>query len=175
MSPQYRILEQSDVDNFMQHGYVHVKNAFSPEKANLWMGDMWVRLGLSPDAKSWPIERCNMAAHRGEDVKSFSPKVWDAMCDLLGGPERIKGQGSTWHDSMIVNLGDVDGDTEWLEPKDLDGWHVDGDFFTHFLDSPEQALLVVPFFTDVEQHQGPTIGAMDAIPKIAKYLVSLST
>jgi len=172
MSAQYNSLSQEDVDCFMQHGYVHLTDCFNTEKADQMMGNMWTRLGLSPNAKSWPIERCNMAAHTGEDVKTFSPKVWGAMCDLLGGADRMNGGGSMWHDSLIVNLGDVDGKTEELGPKDLDGWHTDGDFFSHFLDSPEQGLLVVPLFTDVSPGMGPTISACDSIPLIAEYLVS---
>jgi hypothetical protein len=169
----YRVLTHSDVDNFLEHGYVHLKDTFPPEKAQEWMKTLWTRLGLSPDATHWPIERCNMAAHSGEDVKQFAPKVFEAMCDLLGGAERINGGGSLWQDSLIVNLGDVEGSSEHIGPKDLGGWHVDGDFFTHFLDSPEQALLVVPLFTDVAEGQGPTMGAMDGIAYIAKHLVSL--
>ena len=168
---QYRVLSDEDVDNFMRHGFVHLKNTFTQDKAKEWMSDMWTRLGLSPDTTHWPIERCNMATHRAEDVKDFAPKVWGAMCDLLGGPDKIRGGGSSWGDGLIINLGDVDGSTEWLSPQELDGWHVDGDFFTHFLDSPEQALLVVPMFTDVEKEQGPTIAAADSIAHIAQYLV----
>jgi hypothetical protein len=173
MPTQYRALSQSDVDHFLEHGFVHLKDTFSPDKAQNWMTNMWTRLGMSPDASRWPIERCNMAGHTGEDVKEFAPKVWDAMCDLLGSGERINGQGSTWSDALVVNLGDVEGSTQPLGPRELNGWHVDGDFFTHFLDSPEQALLVVPLLTDVEEGQGPTVGATDSIAHIAKYLVRL--
>jgi hypothetical protein len=173
MPAQYRALSQADVDHFLEHGFVHLKDTFSPDKAQNWMTNMWMRLGMSPDAARWPIERCNMAGHTGEDVKEFAPKVWDAMCDLLGSGERINGQGSTWSDALVVNLGDVEGSTRPLGPRELNGWHVDGDFFTHFLDSPEQALLVVPLLTDVEEGQGPTVGATDSIAHIAKYLVRL--
>jgi hypothetical protein len=173
MSPQRQTLSEDEIEFFMQHGYVHLTNCFNTDKADQMMGTMWTRLGLSPDAKSWPIERCNMASHTGEDVKTFSPKVFGAMCDLLGGAERINGGGSLWQDSLVVNLGDVDGATTPLGPLELDGWHVDGDFFSHFLDSPEQGLLVVPLFTDVTDGMGPTISASDSIPLIAKYLVSL--
>jgi len=168
MSSKYQVLTESDVECFMKHGYVHLTDCFNQEKADNLMKDMWIRLGLSPESKSWPIERCNMAPHSGEDVKTFAPKVWKAMCDLLGGGDRIN--GSLWSDSLVVNLGDVDGQTDELGPRELDGWHVDGDFFTHFLDSPEQGLLVVPLLTDVLPGMGPTISASDSIPIIAQYL-----
>jgi hypothetical protein len=52
----------------------------------------------------------------------------------------------------------------------LDGWHVDGDFFIHYLDSPEQGLLVIPLFTDIAPGGGGTAICPDSIPKIAKHL-----
>jgi len=49
---------------------------------------------------------------------------------LLGGEERINEDGSTWGDSFIVNLGtDELENADKLAPRDLDNWHVDGDFF----------------------------------------------
>lgn len=40
----------------------------------------------------------------------------------------------------------------------------------HYLDSPEQALLVIPLFTDIVPNGGGTIICPEAIPKIANYL-----
>ena len=72
------------------------------------------------------------------------------------------------------------GSPEWAgtsvrrKEKSLDGWHVDGDFFVHFLDSPEQGLLVIPIFTDIEEDGGGTMVAPEGIGKVAKWLVSFS-
>lgn len=76
------------------------------------------------------------------------------MCQLLGGEERISEHMNfrSWSDGFIVNLGkeeyDANGDMGVKEMRELDGWHNDGDFFVHFLDSPEQALLVIPLWSD---------------------------
>lgn len=53
------------------------------------------------------------------------------MQDLLGGAERIDEEASRWGDSFIVNLGTeaLENVTEHIRPRDLDNWHVDGDFF----------------------------------------------
>lgn len=53
------------------------------------------------------------------------------MKDLLGGEDRIDEKSATWGDSFIVNLGteELEQQAETLDPKDLDNWHVDGDFF----------------------------------------------
>lgn len=44
------------------------------------------------------------------------------------------------------------------------------DFFVHYLDSPEQGLLVIPLFTDINPGGGGTMICPAAIPKMAKYL-----
>ncbi|KAF7800320.1 hypothetical protein EIP86_011570 [Pleurotus ostreatoroseus] len=100
-------------------------------------------------------------------------KAWEAIKELLGGEDRIDEQASSWGDSFIVNL----GTPEWEgvpspEPQDLDNWHVDGDFFIHFLDSPEQALLVIPIFTEIKHRGGGTYIAPDGIDMIARYLLA---
>ncbi|CAE6350818.1 unnamed protein product [Rhizoctonia solani] len=71
---------------------------------------------------------------------------------------------------MITNLGTKRWETEDIEPQDLDNWHCDGDFFLHFLDSPEQALLVIPLYSDINPRGGGTYIAEDSISAIARWL-----
>jgi hypothetical protein len=95
------------------------------------------------------------------------------MQDLLG-EGRIDEDNSTWGDSFIVNLGtpELQASTRDIEPQELDNWHVDGDFFVHYLDSPEQALLVIPIFSDIHPRGGGTYVAPEGIGLIAKYLAA---
>jgi hypothetical protein len=115
-----------------------------------------------------------LVSHTSVRVSDFAPNAWGAICELLGGEHRVAEWSSTWKDSFIVNL----GSPEWAgtsvkgREKDLLGWHVDGDFFVHFLDSPEQALLVIPIFTDIEEDGGGTMIAPEGIGKVASWLVS---
>ena len=107
------------------------------------------------------------------------------MQDLLGGADRIDPRSSAWGDSFIVNFGvppplpDVPTDaapatsefgSALPTPASLTNWHVDGDFFVHFLDSPEQALLVIPLFSDIAPGGGATYIAPDRLAPVAKYL-----
>lgn len=103
-------------------------------------------------------------------------KAWDAMQDLLGGEERIDETRSTWGDGFIMNLGapELEGTHQDIDPRDLDNWHVDGDFFVHFLDSPEQALLVIPLFSDINPRGGGTYVCPDGIDMVARYLAAHS-
>lgn len=57
-----------------------------------------------------------------------------------------------------------------LDPHDRNNWHVDGDFFYHFLDSPEQGLLPIVLFSDVNVGGGATMICPPAISVLAKHL-----
>ncbi|THH08895.1 hypothetical protein EW145_g2398 [Phellinidium pouzarii] len=175
MTKQYEQLSQEDVDFFLDKGYVVIKNAFTQAKAEEWTESLWVRLGMDPNDKStWTKERIHMPFHRREPVQSFAPKAWSAMKDLLGGEERIDPQSGTWSDGFIVNLGtpEFEGNDKCVNPEDLDNWHVDGDFFSHYLDSPEQALLVIPVYAPIGPRGGGTFISPDGISIIAKYLAA---
>lgn len=168
-----------------------IKQAFTRQKADEFMQNMWIRLGLDPNDKStWTQERIHMPVHRREKVADFAPKVrhtreytsilwltvyqaWQAIIDLLGSEDRIDDEASSWGDSFIVNLGTPETEGAAApDPKDLDNWHCDGDFFIHYLDSPEQALLVIPIFSDIQPRGGGTFIAPEGIDLIARYLAA---
>ena len=110
-----------------------------------------------------------MPTHQRWDVRAFAPPVWDAVCDLLGGEERIASP-YTWGDGLIVNLREG-ADRPWDPPSPrVKGWHKDGDFFRHFLDSPEQGLLTLVLWTDVLPRGGATFVAADSVPVVARFL-----
>jgi hypothetical protein len=72
---------------------------------------------------------------------------------------------------MILNLGSSENKGKSVHPKELTGWHVDRDFFRHFLDSPEQGLLVIPLFSDIDFNGRGTFIAPESVGKIATHLV----
>ncbi|KAI0701564.1 hypothetical protein C8T65DRAFT_269524 [Cerioporus squamosus] len=172
MVQEFKHLTPEEIDFFMENGYLVVKQAFSAEKAAEFTKDMWVRLGLDPDDPStWDRERIHMPVHKREPVASFAPRVWEIMKELLGGEERIDPASASWGDSFIVNLGQPAlSPSDAPPPQALDNWHVDGDFFVHFLDSPEQALLVIPLFSDIAPGGGATYIAPEGIELVARYL-----
>lgn len=64
------------VDQFMEHGYIVVKNAFTPEQAADFTKDLWVRLDMDPNDKTtWTKERIHMPRMRVVSTKEFAPKV----------------------------------------------------------------------------------------------------
>ncbi|KAI0669131.1 hypothetical protein C8Q78DRAFT_978137 [Trametes maxima] len=184
MAKAYTHLTEEEVEFFLENGYIVVKGAFSRAKAAAFTRDMWTRLGLDPLApETWPAdkERIHMPVHLREPVASFAPRVWEIMKELLGGEERIDDASSAWGDSFIVNLGPADQRTSRapvdppppaVDPRTLDNWHVDGDFFVHFLDSPEQALLTIPVFSDIRPGGGATYIAPQGVAMVARYLAA---
>ncbi|KAH6713948.1 hypothetical protein BKA61DRAFT_643748 [Leptodontidium sp. MPI-SDFR-AT-0119] len=167
-------LTEAQKAQFLDHGFVKISQCFTRAQAADFTSTIWTRLGMDPNDKStWTNEKTNMSWHRHIAVSEFAPKAWAAMCELLGGEERISDSPEFrgWSDGFIVNLGKegYSPDDE-LDLRALDNWHNDGDFFVHFLDSPEQALLVIPLWSDIESKGGGTAVCGEGIKHIAKHL-----
>jgi hypothetical protein len=167
-------LTEAQKAHFLEHGFVKIPGCFTRAQAAEFTSTMWTRLGFSPTDKStWTTERTNMPWHTHVPVSEIAPKAWSAMCQLLGGEERISEWMRAWSDGFIVNLGKEEyKHDDKVNFRELDNWHNDGDFFVHFLDSPEQALLVIPLWSDIKPNGGGTVVCGDGIKWIAKHLVS---
>jgi hypothetical protein len=164
-------LSPDQIDSFLTHGYVVLPNCFSRAAASEWTSEVWTRLGYDPhDKRTWARTWTNMPAHRDIKVSEFAPKAWSAICELSGGADRVTEESNIWNDAFIVNLGSAKHEGEELRPRELDGWHVDGDSFVHFLDSPDQGLLVIPLWSDVVPNGGGTVVCTEGVGAIARQL-----
>ncbi|KAF9700937.1 hypothetical protein EKO04_000847 [Ascochyta lentis] len=169
---QYQ-LSQEQIDFFLENGWLKLSECFTPEQAEDLQSTLWTRLGMNKnDMSTWHTERTNMPHWKEFQVEEFAPRAWGGICSLLGGSHKIDANNSvsTWKDGFIVNLGTPEKHNKLVKPQELDNWHVDGDFFVHYLDSPEQALLVIPLWTDIVPGGGGTMICPAAIPHIAKHL-----
>lgn len=173
---QYALTEEQK-QFWLENGFVKIPKCFSREAAKKFTSSVWARLGVSStDQSTWPTDRVNMPGHTIVPCRDFAPKAFAAMCELVGGEDRVADWCKDWKDGFIVNLGKPEFKPE--EPLDLralDNWHNDGDWFTHFLDSPEQALLVIPLFTDIDSKGGGTAICTDGIGLVAKHLVCMGS
>jgi hypothetical protein len=166
----YQVLTEEQAEHFLTKGFVVIPECFSVDAAAELTETVWTRLGYDRDDQAtWAEPSIHMPTHRHLDVKEFAPKAWLAACDLLGGEERIQGQFA-WGDGFIVNLWQG-ADQPW-EPASptSPGWHKDGDFFRHFLNSPEQGLLTLVLWSDVRHQGGATFAAADSVGPVARYL-----
>ena len=168
MQPQFLTDEQ--IESFLTRGYVLIPECFSRADAQEWLDEAWVRMGYDAhNPATWEQKRIHMPSLESKDVREFAPKAWRAVCELLGGEERIK-LPYEWGNSFIANLG-IGADRPWEPPSpQVSGWHKDGDFFRHFLDSPEQGLLTFVIWSDIEPRGGGTFVACDSVPVVARFL-----
>lgn len=173
MTKKYRVLTEQQVEHFLDNGYVTIEGAFPREVAQKYTGLAWERLGYAPDDPStWVESKIHMPSMNKFPIKEFAPKAWDAMCDLLGDESRINADKATWGDSFILNLS-FGADEPYREPSPAaGGWHNDGDFFRHFLDSPEQGLLTIVIWSDILPKSGGTFVATDSVPLVARHLAA---
>jgi hypothetical protein len=170
MPRSYGQLTDEQAEHFLERGFVTVQGAFDAAAAQPWIDDAWIRFGYDrDDPGSWVEKRIHLSSRSHVDARTFAPAAWRAAADLTGGEERLQ-LPWRWGNSFIANLG-VGDDRPWQPPSPaVDGWHKDGDFFLHFLDSPEQALLTFVLWTDMTHQGGGTFVAADSVPVVARFL-----
>jgi len=169
---EYKYLSTEQRAHFLEHGWVRIPQGVPKENIDKFTENVWVRLGYDPEDKStWDKEKIHMPRHQEIPTSEFMPKAWGAMCELLGGEDRIdKTLFESCGDSLIVNLGSEEWVDKTINPKDLGNWHIDGDWFTHYLDSGEQGLTVIVLFNDIISRAGPTFVSPDGTTKVCKWL-----
>ncbi|WP_432522661.1 hypothetical protein [Kineococcus sp. SYSU DK006] len=163
-------LTEAQVEHFLEKGYVVLEHCFDAEQAAPIVERSWQRLGVDrDDPGTWDRPRVHLSSQTHVDAEQFAPTAFAAACQLLGGRERIQ-EPWEWSDGIIANLG-VGADRPFEEPSaKVGGWHKDGDFFRHFLDSPEQGLLTIVLWTDVVSRGGGTFVATDSVGVVARFL-----
>jgi hypothetical protein len=181
---RYSVLSDSQAEQFLEKGYVIIDGCLDRGLAGEWTGRAWKRLGYDPkDPSTWKKDIVWMNRETVVPVRDISPRAWGVICDVAGGEERIdpvtmgiESQHFTtinsfeWSDAFIVNLR-RGADKTWLAPSPkADGWHKDGSYFRHFLDSREQSLLTVVLWSDVGPRGGGTFIAPDSIRVVARFL-----
>jgi hypothetical protein len=160
------------IETFLDDGYVAVEHALDPQFCETVVAEAFERMGMrEDDPATWPRGRTNLPVTKNWALADIAPRASDALHEVVP-EEQIAFSGI--QDNLIVNL--PDPDEQWWSPSDWEspaaGWHKDGDWFRHFLDSPEQALLVIVFWRDVTADQGATYVAVDGIGPVARLLAA---
>lgn len=168
-------LSGAEIERFERRGYVRLTGCFARDLAASWTEAACERLFCTlSDRSSWPRGRMRPPESRRVAFERIAPRAWAAACQLMGGVERAR-LPCSWGDSFIINFGG-ESEVPWSPPtperKAGQLWHKDGDFFRHFLDSPEQGLLVIALFSDVRTRGGGTYLACDSVPAVARFLAA---
>ncbi|HZP83548.1 MAG TPA: phytanoyl-CoA dioxygenase family protein [Chthonomonadaceae bacterium] len=172
MPTDERVLTEAQREQFLTRGHVVLHDCFPREVAQEMTAQAFVRLGYDPDdPATWEKSRIHMPTANRYPLQEFAPKAWQAACELLGGAERLK-QPVNIGDGFIINFRDGQ-DKPWQPPSaQSPGWHKDGDWFLHFLDSPEQGLLTLILWSDIEPQGGGTFVACDSVGPVARFLAA---
>ena len=166
----HKVLTDEQKEHFLRYGHVILSGCFSRDAAQELIDDAYQQLGYDPhDSSTWEKPLAFLFPSRSFPIREFSPKLWAAICELIGGEERAA-HPNTGMGQFVINFW-RGRDEPWDEPSPrVKGWHKDGNFFRHFLDSPEQGLLVVPLLSDVNTKGGGTVFAADSIPVVARFM-----
>ena len=158
---------------FLENYMVHLKGVLPKDLCDEWVGDYFDRTGIDESDPSTFPEDANRFAERTRSIPitEAAPEFWDAICELLGGEERVDTRTQEFHNNFNLNI-NRGADEPWRGPSaESPGWHKDGWFFRHFLDSPEQALLCLVIWRDIQPKSGGTFYAPDSVPLICKELL----
>lgn len=166
---QSQFISDAQIEQFLRRGFLKIEGAIERDVALGWGGRGWARIDADAnDVSTWTQTRHHLPHKNGFSVAKYAPDALKAAHDLAGPAWNTADW--QWGDGLIFNLGEP-GAKPWIAPQNWDnGWHKDGDFFRHFLDSPEQALLTIVLWTDIEPAAGGTFLACDSVPIVARFL-----
>jgi hypothetical protein len=181
----FTVLDGAQVQSFLDKGYLIVEDCLNLNIAKRWIDEAYERLGYDPHTPStWEKDIVWMDHQNRLPIREIAPKAWEAILDVVGGEERLETQvmgkpkthfssinSFVWSDAFIVNF-HRGADKPWQPPSpQVTGWHKDGSYFRHFLDSREQALLTVVLWSDMRHQGGGTFVAPDSVRVVARYLL----
>lgn len=186
--PQY--LSAAQIEQFLTDGFIVLPAAFDRAIADRWRADgnrrireepeRWVR-GYDPedpsrslaayspdDPESWTWPRIDLEGPETVDIEAFSPDAWRAICDLLGGPERIKTR--SWTNYLIINFNDDAHLGVDAPSPDWGSWHIDDPSPTTRLDRIRNGLVCITLMNDLPPKSGNTWIAPDSVGRVAREL-----
>ena len=157
------------VDQLVTDGYVVIEGALDPAFCEQVVSERITAQGWD-DRSTWPVGPVHLPATTSFPLDQVAPAAAAALDHLVGGAAACRFRDVP--DNLIVNFPDPAATPAPAERRadDPEGWHKDGDWFRHFLDSPEQGLLGIVLWRDVTEDMGPTCVASDSIRPMAELM-----
>ena len=151
-----------------------------------WKKEPYVRTGSPPNVNIMASRGDKEAAKQELEIRTryglppespvlqdVAPRALGAQVDCVGGLDRVDAPDQiALPDSLAVNLCSDDsklGEAGWRS-IDAPGWHKDGWHYRHFLDSPQQGLLLGYIYSDLLPGSGGTQMCVDSIGVVARLL-----
>ncbi|HEY8669077.1 MAG TPA: phytanoyl-CoA dioxygenase family protein [Tepidisphaeraceae bacterium] len=149
-----QVLSKAEVEQFVEEGYVVVRGATPRPVAQIIQERVLKMMpGIDPnDPATWkqPVIGLKESIDDAQSAAAFTPRLVGAMEDLMGKGRWDLATRLGWFPTSFP--GHVAG--PWKAP--VDGWHVDGGWFHHHVNSKEQGLLPIHLLTDIDPGGGGT-------------------
>jgi hypothetical protein len=164
------VLSGEQVSSFIELGYCMLRGAFTARQAAAACQCLWRRMDekagiCAADPATWP-QAYDIEEHLDtpEVLACFTDRLAAAVVQLVG--------RNRWLGQRRWGLWPVNFSLGANLPYDVPakGWHVDGNWFRHTIDSPEQGLLIIGLFTDIAPRWGGTILALGSHKRTALVL-----
>lgn len=190
-----RFLTEQQREDFLRDGLLTLRGVFDPELAKRWRLDgihrirhepeRWVRnyqamvsrdaslslANFSPDEPAtWTWSRIDLLGPESLVVEEFAPDAWAAICDLLGGPHRVKTRA--WGQYLILNLRDGSDYGKDQPSPSSSSWHIDDPNPLTRIDRLENGLVCIALFDKLLPNSGNTWLALDSVPLVARELAA---
>lgn len=169
----YEVLTEAQVEQFIEQGWVKVPGAYAREDALAVQDFVWTKVAeqgvLREDRATWtkPLVQIQQSFDGPEFQACNTPRLIGAIEDLIGhGRWKDRGLPSQWG-WWPVNF-PQGADADWDVPTR--SWHWDGQHFRHFLNSPDQGLLLICYFSEVKPRGGGTLIAPGSHKLVARFL-----
>ncbi|MBS1506377.1 MAG: phytanoyl-CoA dioxygenase [Bacteroidetes bacterium] len=166
-------LTTKQIDQFVDEGFVKLENAFSADIARDCVSILWKETGCDPDRhETWtkPVVRVGELGHEPFIKAANTPILHEAFDQLVG--------IGNWHPR--TTLGSFPIRFPSTEKATDTGWHVDasypGENASSYFDwrinihSKGRGLLMLFLFSDVSQHDAPTLIKIGSHLDVAKIL-----
>jgi ectoine hydroxylase-related dioxygenase (phytanoyl-CoA dioxygenase family) len=146
------VLLAAEREQFIEEGYVVVRECFSRAVAEEGRDVVWDALQLSrAEPKTWrePIIHLRYGFSDGPFRRVLTDRLVDVFDDILGARRWTFNEGYGWWPVLFPGFAAGQRFYEF-------GWHVDGEGFRHTLRVPEKAMVSIFLFSDVAAGDGGT-------------------
>lgn len=139
------VFSQTEIREFITDGFVILRAGFPAALAARGREFIWNRIGSWEKCTTWnqPMVHLQEAFGGEPFARVLTPRIRAAVDELTGVGRAIIPESLGWWSILLPGF------------PGPGGWHIDGTF-QHHLTSPEQGLVTVFLFSDVDQGDGGT-------------------
>lgn len=162
------VLSPDEIEQFITDGYVVVRNAFPRDLAELILPDLWSAIGYDahkPETWDKPFIHLRQFLWHMPFEAVYTERLRGAVNQLLGRGRWLVPMRSGWWPIYFPGHQKA----PWRPPES--GWHVDGGH-QHHLTSPEQGLLGILIFSEIQPGDGGTAISLGSHLEAARILAA---